>query len=231
MIQLQSNPSAAGQDEKPNLRQLLSQRLLAAPATRGSIRSDRDLNPDWSADLAPADMREAAVLVPIIERQSETTILFTKRTDHLSKHAGQIAFPGGRLDQTDPGPVEGALRETEEEVGIPSAHVDVVGFLDPYETGTGYRIQPVVGLVAPGFTVTINPYEVAEVFEVPFSFLMDQQNHRQHKVMWQGKHREYYAMPYDDYYIWGATAGMLKALYDRLSDAMNPPCPPPGRSR
>ena len=165
---------------------------------------------------APADspsLRDAGVLIPILEHDKETTVLFTRRTEHLSKHAGQISFPGGRVDSTDDGPLEAALRETHEEVGIEPHQVEVHGYLDTYETGTGFRIHPVVGFVDVTFTPTINEYEVAEVFEVPLSFLMDPNNHQRHSTEWKGRMREYYAIPYGDYYIWGATAGILVTMF------------------
>ncbi|HZD26831.1 MAG TPA: CoA pyrophosphatase [Alphaproteobacteria bacterium] len=168
---------------------------------------------DW-VDANQA-LKPAAVLVPIVERD-EPTVLLTKRTDHLHHHAGQISFPGGRVEEQDAGVVETALRETEEEIGLDRGFVEIAGFLDEYQTGTGFHIVPVVGFVRPGFTLQPDEFEVAEVFEVPLGFLFDPANHQQHARIWNGRERRYYAMPYRDYYIWGATAGMLMNLYRRV---------------
>lgn len=181
-----------------------------------SPRGDGDLEPlDWAdRDERPA-LRAAAVLVPVIEYPDCPSILLTRRSDHLGNHAGQVAFPGGKMDPGET-PAEAALREADEEVGLKSAFVEIAGYLDTYETGTGFRILPVVGLVRPGFTLQIHDGEVAEVFEVPLSFLMNPDNHERHSATWRGRAREYYAMPYNGHYIWGATAGMLKNMYDRI---------------
>lgn len=162
--------------------------------------------------------RPAAVLIPLIDREDEMTVLLTQRPDYMKKHAGQIAFPGGGVDDTDANAVAAALREAHEEVGLHSDHVEIVGRLDPYRTGTGYQIAPIVGIVQPHFELSICEVEVAEAFEVPLSFLMDPQNHRRHKGKYEGRTREYYSMPYEDYNIWGATAGMLVNLSKRLYD-------------
>ncbi len=161
-------------------------------------------------------LRPAAVLIPIIERSSGLSVLFTRRADHLARHAGQVSFPGGRVGDEDDDAIAAALRETEEEVGLPRSFVDVRGELDRYETGTGFAIQPFVGLVREGFELRIDAAEVAEAFEVPFAFLMDRANHRQETANWQGRERRYYAMQYERHYIWGATAGILVNLYERL---------------
>lgn len=176
-------------------------------------RSDDDLNPD--ARIIPPGVRPkpAAVLVPLVARDAGLSLLLTQRTDHLSRHAGQVAFPGGRIDEADEGPVMAALRETEEETGIERRFVEPVGFLDTYLTGTSYRVVPVVGLLRPGFTVTPHAGEVADVFEVPLSFLMNPAHHERHSREFMGKERHYYAMPYQGRYIWGATAGMIRNLY------------------
>ena len=151
-------------------------------------------------------------------REHGYSVLLTRRADTLVRHTGQIAFPGGRLDPGETA-VQAALREADEEVALNPAKVEVLGLSDAYETGTGFRILPVVAFVTPGFSLTISPHEVAEAFEVPFDFLMDPANHKRHSAVWRGKRREYYAMPYNGHYIWGATAGMLKNMYDRLYGA------------
>jgi 8-oxo-dGTP pyrophosphatase MutT (NUDIX family) len=180
-------------------------------------RGDFDLNPRMRGELAEGRvLRPAAVLIPIIERSSGLSVLFTRRADHLARHAGQVSFPGGRIGDDDDDAVTAALRETEEEVGLPRSFVEVRGELDRYETGTGFAIQPFVGLVREGFELRIDASEVAEAFEVPFAFLMDRANHKQETANWQGRERRYYAMQYERHYIWGATAGILVNLYERL---------------
>ena len=176
-------------------------------------RSDDDLNPDARIIPPGISPKPAAVLVPLVVRNEGLNLLLTQRTDHLSRHAGQVAFPGGRIDDTDESPVMAALRETEEETGIDRRFVEPVGFLDTYLTGTSYRVVPVVGLLRPGFTVTPHAGEVAAVFEVPLAFLMNPAHHETHSREFMGKARQYYAMPYEGRYIWGATAGMIRNLY------------------
>lgn len=178
--------------------------------------SDFDLNPDLLSDLAVMEpARPAAVLVPVVAR-SELTVLLTQRTEHLAKHGGQISFPGGKIDEEDQGPVAAALREAEEEIGLSRDYVETVGFLDSYRTGTGFRIVPVVAIVRQGFSLALNANEVSDVFEVPLAFLMDEANHQRHSREWRGRQRQFYAMPYQDRYIWGATAGIIKNLHERL---------------
>ncbi|MCH8183016.1 MAG: CoA pyrophosphatase [Proteobacteria bacterium] len=190
------------------------------PARRGAARGDHDLNPGMRSE-APEDLPEeliaAAVLVPLVMRHDGVTMLLTKRTDHLRDHAGQVSFPGGRVEAHDEGAVATALRETEEEIGIGASHIEVVGELDLYETRTGFRITPVVGLVEPGFTLTLDEFEVAEVFEVPLSFVLDPANLQKRSLVWRGAERHFYMLPYGGREIWGATAGMIVNLYNRLS--------------
>jgi len=183
-----------------------------------SRRSDYDLNPQMSpaSDAAGDESRPAAVLIPVIDRVPEATILLTQRTAHLRTHAGQIAFPGGRMEEGDASPVHTALREAEEEIGLAPDLVEVLGFLESYQTSSGYRIAPAVGIVRPDFDPAPDAGEVEDVFEVPLRFLMNAENHELHSRPWRGSRRYYYAMPYGERYIWGATAGMLRNLYDWL---------------
>jgi 8-oxo-dGTP pyrophosphatase MutT (NUDIX family) len=179
--------------------------------------SDWDLNPELKADFAVMEPpRPAAVLVPIV-RRPELTVLLTQRSPELRSHAGQISFPGGRVDPDDNGPLACALREAREEIGLLPAYVEPLGYLDSYRTGTGFQVVPVVGLVQPGFTLALDAREVAEAFEVPLRFLMDPANHRRDSRDWRGgRRRFFYAMPYEERYIWGATAGMLRNMHQRL---------------
>ena len=158
----------------------------------------------------------AAVLFPIVVRDAGHTVMLTQRTAHLRDHAGQISFPGGRVEADDLSPTHTALRETEEEVGLSRERVEILGFLPDYLTGTGFRVTPVVGLVHPPFDLQPDPFEVAEVFEVPLAFLLDPANHQRHEMHYRGALRQYFAMPYGDYFIWGATAGMIRSLSQRL---------------
>lgn len=164
------------------------------------------------------ECRPAAVLVPVVVQPSGLTVLLTKRTDHLHHHPGQISFPGGRVEETDVSPVMTALRETEEEIGLDPDKVELLGELPEYLTGTGFRVTPVVGLVHPPFELALDTFEVAEAFEVPLSFLLDVANHKRHRMHYRGRMREYWAMPWKDYYIWGATAGMLVSLQRLLAE-------------
>jgi 8-oxo-dGTP pyrophosphatase MutT (NUDIX family) len=161
-------------------------------------------------------LKPASVLVPIVARCEELTVLFTRRTAHLRDHSGQISFPGGRAEPDDPSPESTALRETAEEIGLDPGRVEIVARLSEYHTRTGYRITPVVGLVRPPFRLVPDAYEVDEVFEVPLSFLLDPRNHQRHSREFQGETRWFFAIPYERHYIWGATAGMLVNLYRHL---------------
>lgn len=143
-------------------------------------------------------------------------VLLTQRTDHLHDHAGQISFPGGRVESKDKGLVDAALRETREEIGLKPDYIDVAGFLDDYETVTGYRITPVVGFVRPGFRLRLDAFEVADTFEVPLNFILNPENHGIHARVRHGLKRRFYVFEYEDRYIWGATAGMLMNLYRRI---------------
>ena len=187
------------------------------PSLANPLRSDYDLNPGLKVDN-PHALRPAAVLVGLVEHEDGMTVLLTRRADTLRSHTGQIAFPGGRCD---PGelPWETALREAQEEVALDPARVTLAGLLHGYQTVTGFYVTPVVGFVDPKATFTPSPEEVADVFETPFAFLMDPINHqRQSREAPDGARRHFYAMPWNDRFIWGATAGMLRSLYEALYD-------------
>jgi len=160
-------------------------------------------------------IRPAAVLIPVVDRP-QPTVLLTQRAAHLADHAGQISFPGGKIDATDASPLDAALREAREEIGLDRDFVDPIGYLDLYGTGFGFRILPTVARVQPGFSLNINRSEVDDAFEVPLAFLMDPANHQLHSKEFRGMERSYYAMPYAERYIWGATAGILRILYERI---------------
>lgn len=186
----------------------LRQRFESPPAWEPEVRKE----PRFT-QRAPA---QAAVLVPVVVRP-RPTLLLTQRTSHLANHSGQIAFPGGKVDPTDADAVAAALREAEEEVGLAHHHIEVLGTLPIYTTGSAFIVTPVVALVRPGFALTPNPGEVADVFEVPLDYLMNPAHHRRHTHTAEGVHREWFSMPYTDAvaerFIWGATAGMLRNFY------------------
>lgn len=178
--------------------------------------------PEIRAELPVLSGREdwtpASVLIPIVLRKNGPTLLLTKRTDHLYHHGGQVSFPGGRVDAEDVSRIATALREMEEEVGLHSRHVDVIGTLPDYHTATGFCITPVVSIIQPPFELRADPFEVAEVFEVPFSFLMNGMHHQRRTADFPNGlgRRTYYSMQYEQYLIWGATAGMLRNLFHFL---------------
>ncbi|MHA1114501.1 MAG: NUDIX hydrolase [Alphaproteobacteria bacterium] len=190
-------------------RQILSGNGRARVLRRG----DHDLNPGTRQNNG---FMSAAVLVPLVKREAELTVLLTRRTDHLDRHAGQVAFPGGRCEAEET-PHDAALRETEEEIGLGGEFIEMIGRLDTYETRTGFEVTPLVGLVETGFELAPDPDEVADVFEVPLSFIMDPINHERHSGEFEGMVRDFYVLPHDTHYIWGATAGMLINLYEVLS--------------
>ncbi|MBP1852570.1 CoA pyrophosphatase [Rhizobium halophytocola] len=177
---------------------------------------DHLLNPETILEVADLKLKDAAVLIGVIDDQDAPRVILTQRTATLRKHSGQISLPGGGIDDTDASPEEAALREAEEEIGLDPALVEPLARLPVYLAGSGFRIVPVLSLIKPGFSLKPNPDEVAEVFDVPLSFLMDPDNHRQESRMWQGRVRHIYAMPYGERYIWGITAGILRTLYERL---------------
>ena len=194
-------------------------RLKAPLAEENPPRGDHDLNPGMRVEMqGEGELTPAAVLVPLITRPDGLTALFTQRTDLLLHHAGQISFPGGHVDPGDGTPEETALRETEEEVGLARKHIAIIGRLNRYVTRTGFSIIPVVALVTPPFDTNPDADEVDEVFEVPLDFLLDPANHQRHQREFKGQIREFYAMPYGDYYILGATAGMIINLYQVLRE-------------
>jgi 8-oxo-dGTP pyrophosphatase MutT (NUDIX family) len=188
---------------------------LEAAEVRAATRGDHDLNPGETPPSAA--LRPAAVLVPLIEHAAGMTVLLTQRTAHLSAHAGQIAFPGGRIEEMDADAIAAALRETEEEVGLPRELVSVIGRLDTYVTGTGFEITPIVGVVNPLYTLKIDPYEVAEAFEVPLSYVLDPGNHNRTERESAGRTRVFFVLPYEGRNIWGATAGILVNLAEVLN--------------
>ncbi|AKJ30442.1 CoA pyrophosphatase [Caldimonas brevitalea] len=196
--------------------QALRERFRAPPHWEPEVQTERPL-----ATRAPA---HASVLIPLVMRD-QLTVLLTRRTDHLRDHAGQISFPGGRAEAHDANAAATALREAEEEVGLPPDHVEVIGHLPIYKTVTAFLVTPVVGLVRPGFQLRPDPHEVADVFEVPLAFLMKPAHHQRHAFEFEGERREFFAMPWqggtpapaEPYFIWGATAAMLRNLYRFLA--------------
>jgi 8-oxo-dGTP pyrophosphatase MutT (NUDIX family) len=217
MSEAMESPGAIGQRIVSGGIDLLRSRLLHEPPVLPlqPARGDFDLNPQ-NRPKERRDLTPAAVLLPLILR-AEPMVLLTQRTDTLSRHAGQVAFPGGRADPEDISLVETALRETQEETGIEPAFVTVAGFLDAYETGTGYAILPVVGILSDGFALAPQVTEVARIFEVPLSFLLDPANRRKESREFMGTQRSFYSYTFDGHYIWGATAAMLINFGERIS--------------
>ena len=201
----------------------LERRLAAAINRDGSpptVRGDWDFNPEIQAGGAlalarPERLAEAAVLVPVVSR-ANPTLLLTRRTDTMRSHAGQVAVPGGRIDPDDDGPIAAALREAHEEVALPQSAVKVLGVTDKYETGSGFSITPVIGIIAPDLPLVPSAHEVADVFEVPFDWVLDPANHHLRETEWQGQLRRYYSMDWQGFHIWGATAAMIVNLSRRL---------------
>ena len=190
----------------------------------GQLRDQRvegDLNDDLNQaeiEEMTKDLRLAAVLVPLVEHADEPSILLPRRADHLEKHSGQVAFPGGKVEDNDATPIAAALRETEEEIGLDASHIEIAGVLDTYQTGTGFLILPVVGFVKPGFTLTPDKNEVADVFEVPAHIALSKQNWKTDSGEWKGRMWNFYSMDYQGYNIWGATAGMLMHMSRRIAE-------------
>lgn len=176
-------------------------------------RGDHALNEGM---MPSQPLKPAAVLVPFVERPAGMTLLFTLRTAHLAHHAGQVSFPGGHIEENDHGPAETALRETEEEIGLDRRRIDVISHLDTYVTRTGFIVTPVVGIVTPPFDIVPDAHEVAEVFEVPLDYLMRAENYATDTRILAGRERRFYAIPFENRYIWGATAGILRNMQQRL---------------
>jgi 8-oxo-dGTP pyrophosphatase MutT (NUDIX family) len=178
-------------------------------------RGDHDADPVMKKIAEVRPIRPAAVLVPVIDHD-ELTVLLTQRAQHLPDHPGQVSFPGGKIDNRDATPLESALREAEEEIGLDRCFIEPIGYLDLYLTTLGYRIVPVIARVRPGFALALNTSEVDATFEVPLGYLMDQNNVERHARDWQGMTRHYYAITFGERYIWGVTAGILRNLHDRI---------------
>jgi len=183
--------------------------------TAEAVRGDLDLDPDMWVRAGVVASRPAAVLVGIVDRPIPT-VLLTQRTGDLSNHAGQIAFPGGKIDPHDDTPLAAAMREAHEEIGLDDKFIEPVGYLDLYLTFSGFRILPALARISPEYTMTINRGEVADAFEVPLEFLMTPDNHQRQSRENRGVTRQYYAMPYEERYIWGVTAGIIRNLYERI---------------
>lgn len=194
------------------------QRASVHVGTDGEEGGDYTFNRDLEGIIRENAKRDAAVLIGVHDRAEtgEAHVLLTQRTDKLRTHSGQVAFPGGRIDDDDASPEAAALRECREETGISEAHGEIVGRLPVYLSGSGFRIHPVLAVLHGEFVISPNPDEVEQVFDVPLSFLMDEANHETHSRVWQGRERHFYAMPYHDHYIWGVTAGIIRMLYERL---------------
>lgn len=187
-----------------------------SPTVPGGGYGDHRFNPGHPRLAAQGQLRDAAVLIPVVDRGAEATVLLTRRAEKLRNHSGQVAFPGGTIDATDLTPESAALRETMEEIGLGEEFIEVVGHLPDYLSGSGYRVAPVLGIVRPGFSLSLNPDEVDEAFEVPLRFLMEPANHRRNSRVWNDLEWFFYEMPYDGQHIWGMTAGIIHTLYERL---------------
>ncbi|MER9253915.1 CoA pyrophosphatase [Mesorhizobium sp. M0598] len=193
------------------------QRVAAQPlAHAGDDFGDHRFNPGHPRLKLAKALRDAAVLIPVVDHGHEATVLLSRRAEKLRNHSGQVAFPGGTIDPTDASPEAAALRETSEEIGLDSDYIEIIGRLPDYVSGSGYRIAPVLGIVRPGFSLTMNSDEVDAVFEVPLGFLMDPANHTRDSRMWNDLEWFYYEMPYGGQRIWGVTAGIIRTLYERL---------------
>lgn len=177
---------------------------------------DHVLNADLVSALGDVKLRDAAVLVPVVDTGSDARVILTRRTSTMRQHSGQVAFPGGAVDPEDASIEIAAMREAEEEIGLSRDFVEPVGRLPVYMTTTGFRITPVLAVVRHGYSLELNPAEVDAVFETPLSFLMDPVNHQRESRVWEGRERHYFVMPYGEYSIWGVTAGIIRTMYERL---------------
>ena len=182
----------------------------------GDQIGDHVLNPTMFEDFVTGSLRDAAVMIAVVDHGPEASIILTQRCTRLRTHSGQVAFPGGRIDATDPSPEFAALRETQEEIGLDPHEIEVIGRMPDYVAGSGYRIAPVLGIVQPGFRLSLNPDEVDAAFEVPLSFLMDPANHHRKTRIFKERERHYFEMPFGERHIWGVTAGIIHTLYTRL---------------
>jgi 8-oxo-dGTP pyrophosphatase MutT (NUDIX family) len=187
----------------------------AVPHAEGDY-GDHRFNPELRELIVRPGLRDAAVLIPVVDHGAEATVIFTTRTEKMRRHSGQVAFPGGIIDPTDASPEAAALRETEEEIGLGAGDVELIGRMPDYFAGSGYRIAPVLGIVRPDYLPTLNADEVDDIFEVPLAFLMDPANHRRDSLIWQERERFFYTMPFGERRIWGVTAGIVRTLYERL---------------
>lgn len=205
--------SPFSQMDADGFRALAAERLFGkAPSPAGDFL----LNPEFADWVYEKAVKPAAVLIPVVKRRDELTVILTKRTDKLAAHSGQIAFAGGKIDPDDASAEAAALREAQEEIGLQPRHVEVIGTMPEYFTGSGYRISPVVALVDPAAELTANPDEVEYIFEVPLAFLMDDDNHQLGSREFGGKKRHYLEMPFGEHHIWGVTAGIIRVFHDRL---------------
>lgn len=203
------------------MRRLIAERLATLPPLEDLLTAD-DLEKQHAASALP--LKPAAVLLLVVDHP-EPTVVFTQRTDHLADHAGQIALPGGRCEGEDCTPERTALREAHEEIGVDADCVEILGRLPEYRTSTGFAVTPVVGWARPPLTYTPDPHEVADVFEVPLAFLLDARNHRYESAFYKGRMRHYWAMPYGERFIWGATAGMLVTFQRLITRTLSPVLP------
>jgi 8-oxo-dGTP pyrophosphatase MutT (NUDIX family) len=196
-------------------------RMRAERRNNSAVNSDDDygdhrFNPELRRFIVRDGLRNAAVLVPVVDHKGSASVILTKRTEKLRNHSGQVAFPGGSIDPSDASAEDAALRETEEEIGLDRGFIEVIGRLPDYVSGSGFRVAPILGIVRPGFLLTLNADEVDDAFEVPLAFLMNEANHSRERREWQGHMRNYYEMPYNDHYIWGLTAGIIRMLYEQF---------------
>jgi 8-oxo-dGTP pyrophosphatase MutT (NUDIX family) len=195
--------------------ELPSEQVLYSERGQGG---DFQLNPVLLELHKNRNLPLATVLIGVVEYEEAPRVILTRRSENLKKHSGQVAFPGGKVDDTDPSPLDAVLRETEEEIGLTSGYIDIAGYLQTFETGSGFLVLPVVGYVRPGFELKINTEEVADVFEVPLNFLMNRENHNIKQDVWNGQLRSYYSMSHEQHHIWGVTAGILRNLSERAFD-------------